>query len=278
MKLTKHHGLANDFLVALDEDNGGAAPIGPELARRLCDRRTGIGADGLIRGATPDPAGAAAGIDVVMELLNADGSRAEISGNGIRCLAQAVALHRSPAALEDGPAELVVATDAGIRRLVLHPPSPDGCQQVSTTMGVPGPGPRVPVPLEEELGGRHLTVDMGNPHLVLEVPDPAEVDLEAQGAWLEQQFPEGVNVEFVAPAGPGAISLRVWERGAGATWACGTGACAAAHAARSWGLVGDDVRVEMPGGTALVGLGAEGGEVTLSGLTCLVATIEVSDV
>ncbi len=278
MKLTKHHGLANDFLVVLDEANEGGVRISPDLARRLCDRRTGIGADGLIRGASPDPAAGLEGVDVVMELLNADGSSAEISGNGIRCLAQAVAFHRSPAAWEQGSGELVVATDAGVRRLVMHPPTGGGCQQVTTTMGVAGPGPRVPVPLEEELAGRHLTVDMGNPHLVLQVPDPDQVDLESQGAWLETQFPGGVNVGFLAPAGPDAISLRVWERGAGATQACGSGACAAAHAARAWDLVGDEVRVEMPGGTAVVGLGAEDGEVTLTGPTCMVATIEVRDV
>jgi diaminopimelate epimerase len=267
MQLTKHHGLSNDFLVVLDEVNGRAVPIDAELARRLCDRRTGIGADGLIRGSLPDEDGRAAGADVVMELRNGDGSRAEISGNGIRCLGQAVALARGL-----GEGELVVATDAGPRRLWLRPSEHEGCLDVSTTMGTARPGPPVPSPLDEELPARHLTVDVGNPHLVLEVPDPDVVDLATQGAWLEQQFPGGVNVEFVAVTGPDALALRVWERGAGITWACGSGACAAAHAAHQWGLVGRRVEVAMPGGTAVVELGDE---LVLSGPTCLVGTVEV---
>ena len=113
MRLTKHHGLANDFLVALDEVNGRALTVDGGLARRLCDRRTGIGADGLIHGARPD-ATAPTGADVVMHLFNSDGSRAEMSGNGIRCLVQALALARDT----DG-GSFTVLTDGGVRTLEL---------------------------------------------------------------------------------------------------------------------------------------------------------------
>lgn len=269
MQLTKHHGLANDFLVALDEVNGRELAVDGELARRLCDRRTGIGADGLIHGARPVDAPDDEGVDVVMHLYNADGSRAEMSGNGIRCLGQAVAQARGR---RDGA--LVVATDGGLRTLTLRGTDDPACLEVSVGMGPAHAGPAVPGPLDEQLSGRHLTVDLGNPHLVVEVPDPTVVDLATEGAWLEQQFPDGVNVEFVAVTAPDTITLRVWERGAGITWACGTGASAAAHAAHQWGLVGRSVRVEMAGGAARVDLGDE---LVLTGPTCTIATVEVPD-
>lgn len=271
MHLTKHHGLGNDFLVALDEDNGGdASAVGADLARRWCDRRRGIGADGLIRGARPSDAERADGIDVVMHLFNADGSRAEMSGNGIRCLAQAVAAARG---ITGGA--LTVLTDAGRRPLTVAPGSDAATAVVSVGMGLPAAGPRIPDPLAEQLDGRVGTVDMGNPHLVLLVDDPASIDVAHQGAWLEQQFPEGVNVEFIAVPDPGTIDLRVWERGAGITEACGTGACAAAHEARRWDLAGDRVLVRMPGGDAEVVHEADG-SVTLIGPAVRIGAVELA--
>jgi diaminopimelate epimerase len=268
VQLTKHHGLANDFLVVLDEVNGPRPDVDGSWARRLCDRRTGIGADGLIHGAAPAPDDE--GTDVVMHLFNADGSRAEMSGNGIRCLAQAVAMAR-----EVHEAKLRIRTDAGVRDVVVHEDVGYRGGMASVAMGPARPGPAVPAPLAEELGGRHQTVDMGNPHLIIEVADPDTIDLSTQGAWLEQQFAGGINVEFVARSGDDELTMRVWERGAGITQACGTGACAAASAAHEWGLVGDRVRVVMPGGAAEVELGDD---IVLIGPTQLVATIEVADV
>jgi diaminopimelate epimerase len=269
VQLTKHHGLGNDFLVVLDEVNGHAPRVDAELARRLCNRRTGIGADGLIHGAAPDEA-AHPGVDVVMHLFNSDGSRAEMSGNGIRCLAQAVALARR---FDAG--SLSVSTDAGARTLELRTVSPVRVE-VDVDMGAVHPGPAVPAPVDEELDDRHVTLDLGNPHLVIESTDPDAVDLATRGAWLEQQFPDGVNVEFISkdPGRADAIVLRVWERGAGITRACGTGACAAAHAAHLWGLVGDIVTVEMPGGEAQVRLDEHA---ILVGPAVLIATMEVPD-
>ena len=273
MQLTKHHGLANDFLVVLDEVNGHGLTIDGDLAVRLCDRRTGVGADGLIHGELP-PADAE-GIDVVMHLFNADGSRAEMSGNGIRCLGQAIATAR-----DVREAVLHVATDAGMRRLQVEDSEDHRSSTVSVEMGPAGDGPAIPMEVESFLAGadrvgtRAATVDMGNPHLVVVVPDPAHIDLASEGPWLEKHFAEGINVEFIAPAGPDALVLRVWERGAGITQACGTGACAAAHVAHRWGLVGERVRVDMPGGSAEVELGPS---VTLIGPSTHVATIEIPD-
>jgi diaminopimelate epimerase len=110
---------------------------------------------------------------------------------------------------------------------------------------------------------------------VVLVDDPAAVDLAGEGAWYEARFTDGVNVEFIAPTGDDALALRVWERGAGITQACGTGACAAAQVAHAWGLVGERVRVEMPGGAAEVQLGPS---ITLIGPAVKVATIELADV
>jgi diaminopimelate epimerase len=266
LHLTKHHGLANDFLIALDEANDGEVAIDGALARRLCDRRTGLGADGLIHGARP-PAGSDA--DVVMHLFNADGTRAEMSGNGIRCLAHAVALARGG----EAPVELTITTDGGTRRAKIS--SLNGkMAEVSVSMGPARPGPDVPEPLGERLTTRHVTVDFGNPHLVIEVPDPANVDLTTEGAWLEQQFPDGINVEYVAASAPDRLTMRVWERGVGITEACGTGACAAAHAAGLWGLIDGHATVAMPGGLAEVTLGDD---VVLAGPSELVADIEVRD-
>jgi diaminopimelate epimerase len=275
VQLTKHHGLANDFLVVLDEVNGPRLAIGAELAVQLCDRRTGVGADGLIHGARPTDEQRTQGVDVVMHLFNADGSRAEMSGNGIRCLGQALATAR-----DVHEAVLHVATDAGIRRLQVEESPDHRTSTISVEMGPASAGPAIPAEVDTFLAGaerpgtRAATVDTGNPHLVVVVPDPTHVDVAGEGPWLEKHFADGINVEFIAPVGPDALALRVWERGAGVTQACGTGACAAAHVAHGWGLVGQRVRVDMPGGSAEVELGPS---VTLIGPSTHVATIEIPD-
>jgi len=268
VQLTKHHGLANDFLVVLDEVNGRVSTVDGALARQLCDRRRGVGADGLIHGEAP-PAGSE--VDVVMHLFNADGSRAKMSGNGIRCLGQALSDARE---LREGV--FVVSTDAGRRRLQVEPGGAEGTSLVSVDMGPFAPGPAIPTPVAERLGGRRaMTGDMGNPHLVVLVDDPGEIDVATEGSWFEGQFSDGVNVEFIAVTGEDTLALRVWERGAGITQACGTGACAAAQVAHDWGLVGERIRVQMPGGTAEVQLGPS---ITLIGPAVKVAAIEFADV
>lgn len=261
MRLSKHHAQGNDFLVLVDL--AGEHPVDGALARVLCDRRTGVGADGFIEVC---PAGEDA--DVAMALWNADGNRAEMSGNGIRCLAQAVL----DAGAVAGP-DVVVATDAG-PRVVRTRPGGDPASLVATVdMGTVTLGDDAP----ERVAGpvrRARHAGCGNPHLVLQVDEPGTVDVAGVAAAASRQTPGGANVELVC-AGPRAdeLTMRVYERGVGETPACGTGACAAAAVARAWGLVdGPLVRVRMPGGTAEVHLGDT---VTLTGPSVRIATIEV---
>ena len=257
MRLTKHHGLGNDFLVLLD----GAADLdAAALARAACDRRRGIGADGLIVARVVSSAGASdTGADgpgeVVMELRNADGSRAEMSGNGIRCLGQAVV----DAGRASGP-ELRVYTDAGVRHLSIGSEVRPGLRQVTVDMG--------PARVVAAEPGR-AEVDTGNPHLVLLVRRLDEVDLDELG----RRHPD-VNVEVLAPGPePDTLVMRVHERGVGITQACGTGSCAVAVAARGWGLVGDRVVVHNPGGPVTVDLKAD--TVLLTGPAEYVGRVEL---
>jgi diaminopimelate epimerase len=262
MQLTKHHGLGNDFLVLLDLE--GTHPITASDAVALCDRRTGIGADGLLRVTT-----GTGGAQVTMELLNADGSTAEMSGNGVRCVAQA-ALR---AGVVTGPV-IEVATDSGLRIVrVLSHPDP-ATHRMSVDMGQAKVVGREPAWEGAEVL-RAARVEIGNPHIVLlwagpELPDEARlVDL---GSTIDAATPGGANVELVvAGSASGAITMSVYERGVGPTLACGTGACAAAAAAHEWGLCDLTTSVQMPGGPVEVTLGDP---VVLTGDVMAVATID----
>ena len=187
-----------------------------------------------------------------MTLFNSDGTRAEISGNGIRCLAQA---HFGRHGVGDG--ELNILAGGEVRQLSLM--SDDGpTAQIAVDMGVVGDGP--PIPTATEVGRPGLAVrrvetgDVGNPHVVLEVDDLGSVEVPLDGPALEEMWkPEGINVHFLNQSGSDEITLMHWERGAGATAACGSGAVVAATVANRWGLVGDDVQVKMPWRWAGVG-------------------------
>lgn len=260
--LTKHHGAGNDFLVLVDVEGRYGGLDGPRLAAALCDRRRGIGADGLIIGTAPgDDA------DVAMALHNADGSRAEMSGNGIRCLAQAVltagvvTAHRVRVTTDVGtrvvdrieklgPTALKASVDMGPVKVVA-----DDARWVGASVS------------------RAAVVDTGNRHVVLLDREPAAVAIERRGPEIQLAFDDGINVEWIAP-GPGSaeLVLRVWERGAGATQACGTGSCAAAAAAHHWGLTPATVTVHNPGGDLTVELGETA---VLTGEAVYVATVEV---
>jgi diaminopimelate epimerase len=246
MRLTKHHGLGNDFLVLIDDDV--LLPVSPEDAVALCDRRTGIGADGLMR-VTPGGVGA----QVTMELLNADGSSAEMSGNGIRCLAQAVFL-----AGMVSPPVLTVDTDAGLRTVRLESTLGPREHRMSVEMGQAKVVGQEPEWVEGDVLDA-LRVDVGNPHVVLrwgapELPDHEE--LVAIGSRIDAATPGGANVEIVLPsASGGELDMVVFERGVGPTLACGTGACAVAAAGHDWELSGLSTVVHQPGGPAEVTLG-----------------------
>jgi diaminopimelate epimerase len=271
MRLTKHHGLGNDFLVLLDPD--ASHPLDSEVARALCARRTGIGADGVIRATPATGEGPAR---VRMELRNADGSAAELSGNGIRCLAQALVLGWPGVGEGD---KVVIATDAGLRTVSIGEAVGPATLDLSVAMG--------PATVEGDASEwtegaltRGLRVDTGNPHIVLEVgpdrpgPLPDEIDLVALGEAVNAKVPGGANVHLLAVAGPG-IAIRSYERGVGLTQACGTGACASAAAARAWGLVDDPVPVAMPGGDAVVTLGPDARDVVLRGAATYIGAVEL---
>lgn len=251
-RLTKHHGLGNDFLVLLDLD--WSEDVDGDVARGVCDRRRGVGADGLIHvGPGTD------GADVAMALYNADGGRAEMSGNGIRCLGQAVAMLRDGQRGQDS-VEITVATGGGLRRVAVGPDDGTGTRLVTVDMGAA---------TLHQIDDRAAEVDMGNPHLVLRRDDVAGVDLLVLG----RQHPE-VNVEVIAVGPrPDELELRVYERGAGVTEACGTGSCAAAVAAGAWGLVGPEVLVHNPGGDLSVTVKPDA--VLLTGPATYVAAVEL---
>jgi diaminopimelate epimerase len=276
LTLTKHHGLGNDFLVVFEPEVVDLAA----LARKLCDRRRGIGADGLLVG-TPAPIGSGDGAAsasqpaATMVLYNADGSRAEMSGNGIRCFAQAIS-RRSGGSL----APITVYTDAGVRRVEL---AANGAVDTILATVDMGPVAALDEPADWHALGCNphrpvMHLSLGNPHSVVGVEDVNDVDLARLGG----QVPH-VNLEIVQPgASPSEIRMRVHERGAGITEACGTGACAAAHAAAKWGLAtpsNGKLTVHMDGGSATVVLDAPVlGHVTLTGPATYVGTIVIEDV
>ncbi|MEN9643549.1 MAG: diaminopimelate epimerase [Actinomycetota bacterium] len=261
LTLTKHHGLGNDFLVVVDP------PVAdlPRLARQLCDRRRGIGADGLLV-STDEP-----GYDARMTLYNADGSVAEISGNGIRCFAQALAARRGSFEPQR------ILTGAGERVVTLSPTDDPTVIHAAVDMGEVGaldePADWHRIGADPMRPVQHLS--LGNPHTVVGVDDVAVVDLLALGAVVPY-----VNLEIVEPGPePHAITMRVHERGAGITEACGSGACASAWAAHEWGLAvtaDDEILVHMDGGDARVRLHHPSpGRVTLVGPAQFIATISV---
>lgn len=248
MHLTKHHGLGNDFLVLIDLD--ATETVTPALARAVCHRHTGVGADGLLH----VTAGRRGESDVTMVLYNADGGRAEMSGNGISCLAQAVV--RSVLTEAKPPATVIIHTDAGLRTVTLAPTGDPKVHDATVDMGTAKVGDDEPEWIDEHVV-RAVRVDVGNPHLVFHAPTlDAGIDLVARGLSVNELIPEGINLELVAP-GPaeGEVTMRVYERGVGITEACGTGACAVAAAAHLWGLCDDRVVVRQPGGAATIVIG-----------------------
>ena len=247
VRFAKLHGTANDF-VYVDARQGFPGDPGA-LASRLCDRHRGIGADGLI---LLHPSTTA---DCRMEIINADGSRAEMCGNGIRGFAKFV---RDRGFSTADP--LRVETDAGI--MVMHCQSSGGrVTNVTVDMGPPEwDGRKIPVDADGEIIERPLTVagttyqitcvSMGNPHCVVFLPDVQSLDLPRLGPQFERHpfFPRRVNTEFIRVLSRDRLEMRVWERGAAETMACGTGACAAAVAAARTGRTERHVQVLLPGG------------------------------
>jgi|SRR5579859_6683935 len=272
MRFAKGHGTENDFVILLDP--GDSCGLTAELAARLCDRRAGIGADGVLRAVRTaaheparHPAGAADGAGApewFMDYRNSDGSVAEMCGNGIRVFARYLVRH----GLAAGPA-VTVATRSGPRQVRI---GDNG--EVTVEMGavaILGPGSAV-------VAGRTyrgLRQSVGNPHLAcLTDGSLAGLDLSRAPELDPGEFPEGANVELVQVTGPRSVAMRVHERGSGETRSCGTGAvAAAAAAAQASGAADGTWAVRVPGGDLIVTLDA--GRAWLTGPAVIVAEGEL---
>lgn len=252
MDFTKMHGLGNDyiFLNCMDStpENLG------ELARRLSDRRFGVGGDGIICVCPSDRA------DFRMRMFNADGSEGTMCGNGIRCFGKYV----YDKGLTD-KAHLTIETLAGERELSLMIREKRACA-AAVNMGIPILEPPVLLQIGQA-GYTAVPVSMGNPHAVIEVEDPAALDLQAVGPAVESHpaFPGRVNAEFVKALNHTELQMRVWERGSGETMACGTGACASAAAMMGAGKLDREAVVHLSGGDLTVRWDEKSGHMFMTG-------------
>ncbi|MGD9843033.1 MAG: diaminopimelate epimerase [Steroidobacteraceae bacterium] len=270
LSFTKMHGLGNDFIVF--EASADALPNATQL-RALANRQTGIGFDQAL---VIQPA-REANTDLFYRIFNADGSEVEQCGNGARCVASLVAGQRNQRQLRmDSPGGLIEAE-------VL------GDEQVALNMGVPDFAPvALPFTAEAEADSYDIdvkgqilkigAVSMGNPHAVLLVPDVDTAAVSHLGPAIEAhpRFPKRVNVGFMQVINREQIYLRVFERGVGETQACGTGACAAMAVGRKLGLLADEVRVRLPGGTLAIRWSGSGTPLYMTGPAVIAYTGQVS--
>lgn len=279
MDFVKMHGLGNDF-VFINLMDRVELPDFTDLAIKTCDRRFGVGADGLVAILPSDKA------DVKMRIFNPDGSEPEMCGNAIRCFAKYV--YEENIIKKD---TIKVETLAGI--IVPQVLTENGkVLNIKVDMGKPRLNPQeVPVAVSGEQAIKHpidvqhtnenltfTAVSMGNPHCIIFVNDLEKVDFYNLGPELEKHplFPRKTNVEFVQVISPDEVKVKVWERGAGETLACGTGACAVAVAGKLNNLTNSEVKVNLPGGQLIIQW-AENGHVYMTGPATKVFTGTLSD-
>jgi diaminopimelate epimerase len=254
IEFTKYHGLGNDFIL-IDNRSSSKPVITQEQAVKLCDRHFGIGADGVIFALPGEN-----GTDYTMRIFNSDGSEPEMCGNGIRCLGAFLADLEGDAKKSD---QYRIHTLGGVMTPQLMP---DG--QVKVDMGIPrllaGEIPTTVCSANEKVINQPLEVagktwdvtcvSMGNPHCITFVEDVATIPLEIIGPQFEHHpvFPQRINTEFIQVVRPDYVKMRVWERGAGITLACGTGACASLVAGVLTQRCDRKATVELPGGPLLI--------------------------
>ena len=269
---SKYHGLGNDFIL-IDNRHSAEPILTPEQAVKWCDRNFGIGADGVIFLLS------AANSEHRMQIFNSDGSEPEMCGNGIRCLAKFMQDLNIPAI----NGKYQIQTGAG-----LIVPQMDADGQVTVDMGKPfltaaeipttlGESDRKVVNFPFEVGGKTwnvTTVSMGNPHCMIFVDDVDAIPLAEIGVLFEHHpvFPKRTNTEFVEVVNRGYVKMRVWERGAGATLACGTGACATVVAGVLNDLCDRNCTVNLPGGDLKIHWLAESDRILMTGPATLVFT------
>jgi len=279
MQFTKMHGLGNDFIVVAGESE--LPDNASELAIQLCNRFFGIGADGLVYILPSEKA------DFRMRIINSDGSEAEQCGNAIRCVAKYV----YDKGLASNKTELTIETlGAGVQPVKLT--VQDGkVSQVTVDMGKPIlNGLDVPTTIDAnpvighsvEVDGREFkftAVSMGNPHCVIYVDDAAGFDLAAWGPKLEKHplFPRKINVEFATVKSRDHVDMRVWERGAGPTLACGTGACATLVSSVLNGLTGREATISLAGGDLRIVWSEENDRIYMTGPAAFVFSGELAN-
>jgi len=283
LRFTKMHGLGNDYVFISTFDQ--VVPDPPALARAVSDRHRGIGSDGLILVAPP----ALADADVRMIMYNVDGSRGQMCGNGLRCVAKLAyergLARRNPLRVQTDRGVLTLDLTLADERVIairadLGPPILD-----PSAIPVAWPGERVvDVPLPPDAPGaaeglRLTAVSLGNPHGVLFVPDVAAVPLADWGPRLERHalFPERANIHCAQVLAADRVRMATWERGSGITLACGTGAAAVCVAGVLTGRCGRALTVEQPGGELGVHWDAHSGHILLTGPATEVFTGEWPD-
>lgn len=262
MRFTKMHGTGNDFVI-VDATQQKPEQELASLSKNICHRRTGVGADGLILIEPSEQA------DFTMTIYNSDGSRAVMCGNGARCVGKYI--------YERGlcqKTEFLLETLSGMKKIFVQP---DG--NITVDMGKPElDTEKIPATFAEPtyinkplmVGGRLYAVtliSMGNPHCVVFCRNPEDIDLTAVGPLFENhdRFPDRINTEFVSILDKDHLQMRVWERGAGETFACGTGACASAVAANLCGYTEQQVNVQLKGGNLQIRLDDNDQHVYLTG-------------
>ena len=261
LNFTKMHGLGNDVIILDRRDQD--LDLGPELIAHLCNRRTGVGCDQLMLiEVCDDP-----GIVASYRIFNPDANEVEQCGNGARCVARYL---YNKDGLEPEFRLRAMRSDVDV---ICHTD-----ESVSVALGVPSFEPKaLPMKSEQQLSEYHLeaagrtlqfgAVSIGNPHAVLSVASVADTDVAGLGSAIQEHelFPQSTNVEFVEFLARDRLRLRVFERGAGETLACGSGACATVAVGRQWGWLDEQVTVEMPGGEAIVNWAGEGEKIWLRG-------------
>jgi len=270
LQFSKYQGLGNDFLMLDGRDATSTAfcfELTPGRIQRLCDRRFGVGGDGVILALPPREGG-----ELRMRIFNADGTEPEMCGNGIRCLARFLADSDGDQPGREWQIETLAGTivpgleAGGAIRVDMGPPFLEPAS-VPTTLEI---GESAIPQGELEVDGEIFFVGaagMGNPHVVIPVADVQAIDLERFGSALEVHpaFPAKTNVHFVQALNPRHLVMRVWERGAGPTLACGTGACATLVVCHSLGIADRQARLDLPGGPLEIAWDAATGHVFMTG-------------
>jgi diaminopimelate epimerase len=254
MNFWKMHGLGNDYVIIDNRNERIAKAAAPDLAKKLCKRRFGVGADGILLVSDSSIA------DIRMRIFNADGSEAEMCGNGIRCFAKYCF---EKEIVKKG--DFSVETNAGIKQVWLSLKN-DQIELIKVDMGLPnwerkalpmtGEGTCInePLPVDDEETYFVTCLSVGNPHCIIFVDNADESPVDYVGPMIENHpaFPNRTNVGFVQVVNRKELKVRVWERGCGETLACGTGTCAAVAAANKLGKVDSKVTVHVPGGDLFV--------------------------